>query len=87
MSLLGAKNKVYMQETVKLPETINLIKHSEYLKPVHPSNKDQKPLTRKHASMICRKGFYDKANLNRHLKNVPEKESNWRTLALFHFLI
>ena len=28
--------------------------------------------------MICSKEFHDKANLNRHLKNVHEKERNWR---------
>ena len=41
-TLLGAENKVHMQETDKLPETINLTKHPEYLKPVHPYYKDQR---------------------------------------------
>ena len=39
-------DKVHMQETVKLPETIDLTKHSEYHKTVHPYNKEKKiPLT------------------------------------------
>ena len=27
---------------------------------------------------ICKKTFHDKANLNRHVKNVHEKENQWR---------
>ena len=76
-------DKVHMQETVKLPETIDLTKHSEYLKTVHPYNKEKsttnkQEIFQKNACMICRKEFHDKANLNRHLKNVHEKERNWR---------
>ena len=76
-------DKVHMQETVRLPETIDLTKHSEYLKTVHPYNKEKsttnkQEIFQKNACMICRKEFHDKANLNRHLKNVHEKERNWR---------
>ena len=64
-TLIGAENKVHMQETDKLPETSNLTEHSEYLKPVHPYNKDQEPRTSRNACMVCRKEFHDKVNLNR----------------------
>ena len=85
-------DKVHMQETVRLPETIDLTKHSEYLKTVHPYNKEKIPLTRRKFFRKMHAWFAEKNSMTRQTwigirKMCTRKKVTGECLALFHPVI
>lgn len=72
------KTKTQETNTNQTPE---LPRQTDYLKTVHSYDKiphDKQKNSLKNMCRICKKTFHDKANLNRHVKNVHEKENQWR---------